>query len=202
MATAMATGMVEDITVTKPDQGKKAREMEIIETKLKGVVVLKPKIFEDARGYFFESYNEKLFSAAGLDVHFVQDNQSLSQLGVLRGLHFQNNPHAQGKLVRVITGSVFDVAVDIRRNSPTYGQWFGIELNEKNKWMMYIPEGFAHGFATLENNTIFSYKCSNFYNKSAEDCILWNDQDIGINWGLENPILSEKDLQGRKFRDF
>src|SRR5690606_2152797 len=129
-------------------------------------------------------------------------NQSLSQKGVLRGLHFQNNPHAQGKLVRVITGAVFDVAVDIRKNSPTYGQWFGVELTEKNKHMMYIPEGFAHGFVTLEDNTIFSYKCTNVYNKAAEDCILWNDTDLAIDWKLENPMLSEKDLQGKRFKDF
>jgi dTDP-4-dehydrorhamnose 3,5-epimerase len=121
---------------------------------------------------------------------------------VLRGLHFQDPPHAQGKLVRVITGSVFDVAVDIRRGSPTYGQWYGLELTEKNKWMMYIPPGFAHGFATLEDNTIFSYKCTNFYNKPAEDCILWNDPDLKIDWKLSNPLLSEKDLQGKRFRDF
>lgn len=176
--------------------------MEVIETKLSGVLVLKPKVFEDARGYFFESYNRNLFLQAGLDLNFVQDNQSLSQKGVLRGLHFQNNPHAQGKLVRVITGAVFDVAVDIRKNSPTYGQWFGMELTEQNKWMMYIPEGFAHGFATLKDNTIFSYKCTNFYNKGSEDCLLWNDPDIGINWNLDNPLLSEKDLQGKKIKDF
>lgn len=176
--------------------------MEVIETKLKGVLVLKPKVFEDARGYFFESYNRNLFLQAGLDLNFVQDNQSLSQKGVLRGLHFQNNPHAQGKLVRVITGAVFDVAVDIRKSSPTYGQWFGQELTEENKWMMYIPEGFAHGFATLKDNTVFSYKCTNFYNKASEDCLLWNDPDIGISWNLENPLLSEKDLQGKRIKDF
>lgn len=176
--------------------------MEIIETKLKGVVVIKPKVFEDARGYFFESYSKAVFAQAGLTMEFVQDNQSLSQKGVLRGLHFQNNPFAQGKLVRVITGAVFDVAVDIRKNSPTYGQWFGAELNEKNKTMMYIPEGFAHGFATLQDNTIFSYKCTNVYNKASEDCILWNDTDLGIDWNMKNPLLSEKDLQGKKFKDF
>src|SRR5687767_15285285 len=125
--------------------------MEIIETKLKGLMVIKPRVFEDARGYFFESYNRNSFAKAGMDLDFVQDNQSLSQKGVLRGLHFQSPPFAQGKLVRVITGSVVDVAVDIRKGSATYGQWFGLELTEKNKWMMYIPEGFAHGFATLEN---------------------------------------------------
>jgi dTDP-4-dehydrorhamnose 3,5-epimerase len=176
--------------------------MEIKETKLKGVVVVQPRVFEDPRGYFFESYNENAFRAAGITAKFVQDNQSLSQRGVLRGLHFQNNPHAQGKLVRVITGAVFDVAVDIRRNSPTYGQWFGLELTAKNKTMMYIPEGFAHGFATLEDNTIFSYKCTNFYNKQAEDCLLWNDPDLAIDWNIDSPLLSEKDLQGKLFRDF
>lgn len=176
--------------------------MEIVETKLKDLVVLKPKVFEDARGYFFESYNQKLFSSAGLNLNFVQDNQSLSQKGVLRGLHFQNPPHAQGKLVRVITGAVLDVAVDIRKNSPTYGQWYSVELTEKNKWMMYVPEGFAHGFLTLEDNTVFSYKCTNFYNKASEDCILWNDKDLNINWNVNNPLLSEKDLEGKLFSEF
>lgn len=176
--------------------------MEIIETKLKGLLVLKPKVFEDPRGYFFESYNANAFKQAGLNVNFVQDNQSLSQKGVLRGLHFQNNPWAQGKLVRVIKGSVFDVGVDIRKSSPTYGKWFGTELNETNKTMLYIPEGFAHGFATLADDTIFSYKCTNFYNRSSEDCLLWNDPDIGIDWGIADPLLSEKDLQGKRFKDF
>lgn len=176
--------------------------MEISETILKGVFVIKPKVFEDPRGYFFESYNQKAFKEAGLNLDFVQDNQSLSQKGVLRGLHFQNNPHAQGKLVRVITGSVFDVAVDIRKSSATYGKWFGLELNAENKWMMYIPEGFAHGFATLRDNTIFSYKCTNFYNKAAEDCLLWNDPDIGIQWGINDPLLSEKDMQGKLLKNF
>lgn len=176
--------------------------MEVVQTNLKGVVVIKPRVFEDERGYFFESYNESTFKANGLNMNFVQDNQSLSQKGVLRGLHFQNNPHAQGKLVRVITGAVYDVALDIRKNSPTYGQWFGQELNAQNKWMMYVPEGFAHGFVTLENNTIFSYKCTNTYNKAAEDCILWNDPQLAIDWKIENPILSAKDLEGKKFNDF
>jgi dTDP-4-dehydrorhamnose 3,5-epimerase len=176
--------------------------MEIIETNLKGVMVIKPRVFEDARGYFFESYNQQVFANSGLNLHFLQDNQSLSQKGVLRGLHFQNQPYAQGKLVRVITGAVYDVAVDIRKNSATYGQWFGLELTARNKWMMYIPEGFAHGFATLEDETIFSYKCTNVYNKAAEDCLLWNDPDIGIEWPLDNPLLSEKDLQGKEFNSF
>lgn len=176
--------------------------MEVIETELKGLFVLKPRVFEDERGYFFESYNQNLFKQAGLDLEFVQDNQSLSQKGVLRGLHFQNPPHAQGKLVRVITGAVLDVVVDIRKNSATYGKWFGLELTEKNKWMMYVPPGFAHGFLTLENNTIFSYKCTNFYNKAAEDCLLWNDKDIDIKWNYNDPLLSAKDLEGKPFKGF
>lgn len=176
--------------------------MELINTPIKDLVVLQPKVFADERGYFFESYSKAAFDKIGLHLNFVQDNQSLSSRGVLRGLHFQNNPFAQGKLVRVITGAVYDVAVDVRKSSPTYGKWYGIELNEENKTMMYIPEGFAHGFATLKDNTIFSYKCTNVYNKASEDCLLWNDEDLGINWKLANPILSEKDLLGKKFKTF
>lgn len=176
--------------------------MEVVETGIEGLLLLKPKVFSDARGYFFESFNDNLFKNAGLNLNFVQDNQSLSQKGVLRGLHFQNPPHAQGKLVRVITGAVYDVAVDIRKNSPTYGKWYGVELNETNKWMIYIPEGFAHGFSTLQDNTIFSYKCTNFYNKASEGCVLWNDKGLNINWGLDSPLLSEKDLNGTPFSEF
>lgn len=176
--------------------------MEIVESELKGLYVIKPKVFEDARGYFFESYSKESFAKSGLHLDFVQDNQSLSQKGVLRGLHFQNPPYAQGKLVRVITGAVFDVAVDIRRSSPTYGKWFGLKLSEQNKWMMYIPEGFAHGFLTLENNTVFSYKCTGIYNKQAEDCLLWNDPDIGIEWGTDDVLLSEKDKAGKFLQSF
>ncbi len=176
--------------------------MEIVETNLKGVLLIKPRVFEDARGYFFESYNREVFLKAGLDLDFVQDNQSLSQRGVLRGLHFQDPPFAQGKLVRVINGAVFDVAVDIRKDSPTYGKWFGQELTAANKWMMYIPPGFAHGFATLENNTVFVYKCTNVYNKASEDCILWNDPSLNIDWKISDPVLSEKDLQGKLLKDF
>ncbi len=176
--------------------------MEITESYLNGLFVIKPKVFEDARGYFFESYNNAVFEKAGLHLNFVQDNQSLSQKGVLRGLHFQNPPHAQGKLVRVIKGAVYDVAVDIRKNSPTYGKYFGLELTEQNKWMMYIPEGFAHGFLTLEDNTIFSYKCTNYYNKPSEGCLLWNDPAIGINWNVNEPLLSDKDKEGQLLKDF
>ncbi|MGQ0829022.1 MAG: dTDP-4-dehydrorhamnose 3,5-epimerase [Bacteroidota bacterium] len=176
--------------------------MEIITTHIPDVLIIKPKVFEDPRGYFYESYNALLFQQHGVDVNFVQDNQSLSQKGVLRGLHFQNPPYAQGKLVRVIKGAVLDVVVDIRKKSPTYGQHFDIELNEKNKVQLWIPAGFAHGFATLEDETIFSYKCTNYYNKPSEDCILWNDPDIGINWRIETPLLSEKDKLGKPFKKF
>ena len=176
--------------------------MEVTETFIKGLFVIKPRVFEDARGYFFESYNNAAFEKAGLNLNFVQDNQSLSQKGVLRGLHFQNPPFAQGKLVRVITGSVYDVAVDIRKGSPTYGKHFGLELTKANKWMMYIPPGFAHGFLTLEDDTVFSYKCTNYYNKASEDCVLWNDPEIGINWDHKTePLLSDKDKEGKKIKD-
>ena len=176
--------------------------MEVIETGLEGLLVIKPKIFADNRGYFFESYNKNTFLNAGINPEFVQDNQSLSQKGVLRGLHFQNPPHSQGKLVRVINGAVLDVAVDIRKKSKTYGKWYSLELNENNKWMLYIPPGFAHGFLTLQDNTIFSYKCTNTYNKASEGCILWDDKDLNINWNIVNPSLSPKDLEGTAFKNF
>ena len=176
--------------------------MQIHTTPISDLLIIQPTVFEDSRGYFYESYSKTLFKQNGIDVDFVQDNQSLSQASVLRGLHFQNPPFAQGKLVRVIKGAILDVAVDLRKNSPTYGKHYDLELNEKNKTMLWIPPGFAHGFLTLENETIFSYKCSNYYNKSSEDTILWNDADIGINWGIENPNLSEKDKQGKKYKDF
>ncbi|MCB9335046.1 MAG: dTDP-4-dehydrorhamnose 3,5-epimerase [Flavobacteriales bacterium] len=176
--------------------------MEIKELELKGVFLIKPKVFEDDRGYFYESYNKKIFKENGIDVSFVQDNQSLSHRGVLRGLHFQKPPFAQGKLIRVIKGSVLDVAVDIRKESPTYGKYIAVELSEKNKNMLYISEGFAHGFLTLENDTIFAYKCTQLYNKESEDSILWNDSNLNVNWGVSNPILSEKDTLATKFSEF
>lgn len=176
--------------------------MEFIETGIEGLLILKPKVFEDERGYFFESFNNMNFKNKGINVDFVQDNQSLSQKGVLRGLHFQNPPFAQGKLVRVITGSVLDVAVDIRKNSPTYGKSYSLELTEKNKLQFWIPPGFAHGFSTLEDNTIFSYKCTNYYNKASEGCILWNDPSLNIDWKVEQPLLSEKDKLGTLFKEF
>jgi dTDP-4-dehydrorhamnose 3,5-epimerase len=176
--------------------------MEVITTSLEGLLLIKPKVFEDPRGYFFESYNEEVFRKAGINCSFFQDNQSLSESGVLRGLHFQKPPFAQAKLVRVIKGAVLDVAVDIRKNSPTYGQHEIIEINETNKWMIYIPEGFAHGFLTLKNDTIFFYKCSSGYMPSAEDSISWNDKDLNINWGINTPTLSAKDKQNKPFKSF
>ncbi len=176
--------------------------MKIVPTNIKDLFVIQPTVFEDARGYFYESYNKEVFKSHGIADEFVQDNQSLSQKGVLRGLHFQNPPFAQSKLVRVIIGSVLDVAVDLRKASPTYGQHFAEVLTAKDKNMLYVPVGFAHGFAVLEDHTIFSYKCSGLYNKESEESILWNDKDLNINWGIENPVLSEKDKSSKKFIDF
>ena len=177
--------------------------MKVLSAKISDVKIIIPDIFNDDRGYFFESFSYQKINEIGLDAKFIQDNESLStQKGVLRGLHFQNNPFAQGKLIRVIKGSVFDVAVDIRKNSKTYGEHFALELNEENKTMLYIPPGFAHGFVTLRDNTIFNYKCTNYYNKASEDGILWNDKDLNINWGVENPILSEKDENNQLFKNF
>lgn len=176
--------------------------MEFIETTIKDLFIIKPKVFEDSRGHFFESFTTKSFSEKNIDADFVQDNQSLSQKGVLRGLHFQAPPYGQGKLVRVIKGAVLDVALDIRKKSATYGQHFTIELNEENKTMLWIPEGFAHGFSTLADNTIFAYKCTNYYFKDSEGCISWNDNSLGINWNIENPTISEKDKQGLSFAEF
>jgi dTDP-4-dehydrorhamnose 3,5-epimerase len=167
--------------------------MEIIKTKIPGLLIIKPDVFEDERGYFFESYNRDKFVSEGIDNVFIQDNESKSMKGVLRGLHFQNPPYEQGKLVRVMKGAVIDVAVDIRKNSPTYGQWDSIELTESNKIMYWVPPGMAHGFVTLEDETVFFYKCTNLYNKASEGSIRWNDSDLNVNWGLSNPIISEKD---------
>ncbi len=167
--------------------------MEIIKEPLPGLLVLKPKVFSDTRGYFFESFNEQAFKMLGINAPFVQDNQSLSNKGALRGMHFQCPPHAQDKLIRVIKGSVLDVVIDIRVGSPTFGKHFGIELSEDNFLGMYIPKGFAHGFLTLQDHTIFSYKCSDFYFPETEGGILWNDKNLNINWGISDPILSEKD---------
>lgn len=176
--------------------------MEFINVEIEGLIIIEPNVFEDERGYFYESYNKAEFDKNGIKTIFIQDNESLSQINVLRGLHFQNAPFSQAKLIRVIQGSVLDVAVDLRRQSKTYGQHYATELSASNKRMFYIPEGFAHGFLTLEDNTIFSYKCNNFYNKDSEDSILWNDEDLNINWGIETPILSDKDKKAKNFNQY
>jgi dTDP-4-dehydrorhamnose 3,5-epimerase len=169
--------------------------MTIDQTPLKDLLLVKPDVHADARGYFFESYSDRTFGEAGLHFKWVQDNESLSQRGVLRGLHYQVEPMAQAKLVRVIAGEAYDVAVDIRKTSPTFGRWFGAVLSEANKLQMLIPRGFAHGFVVLRDNTVFSYKCDNFYSKEHERGIIWNDPDLAIDWtlGASDVQLSEKD---------
>jgi len=177
--------------------------MEVVDTPLKGLKLIKPKVYEDERGYFFESFNRQIFESVGIPIQYLQDNQSLSSKNVIRGLHFQAPPFAQAKLVRVITGSVLDVVVDVRKSSATYGKNYAVELTDKNKWMLFIPEGFAHGFETLEDNTIFFYKCSALYNKNSEDCVLWNDADLNLPWKNPlTPILSPKDKEGTPFKKF
>ncbi len=157
------------------------------------VILIEPRVFPDPRGYFLESYKEKEFSDNGIDVKFVQDNHSVSQKDVLRGLHFQRKPKCQAKLVRVAKGAIFDVAVDIRKNSPTYLKWIGVELSEENHLMLYIPEGFAHGFVSLRDETHLLYKCSDDYSPQHDGGIKWDDKDICIKWPIENPLVSEKD---------
>jgi dTDP-4-dehydrorhamnose 3,5-epimerase len=176
--------------------------LKITTTPIDGLLVIEPQIFKDSRGYFFESYNQDKMKEAGIVLSFVQDNQSLSQKGAVRGLHFQAAPFEQGKLVRVVAGSVRDVVVDIRKNSPTYGQHFSIDLSAENQLMFWIPPGFAHGFETLENNTIFLYKCTNMYDKNSEGGLLWNDPAIGIKWQTTDAIVSEKDQILPLLKDF
>lgn len=171
-------------------------------TSLDGVWLIKPRVFEDSRGYFFESFRNDVFFEQGIIDQFVQDNQSMSNRGTLRGLHFQKNPNAQGKLVRVIRGAVLDVAVDIRKNSSTYGKCVAVELNEENKHMLYIPPGFAHGFETLADKTIFAYKCTNYYDPESEGGLLWNCPQLNIPWQLNVHLLSEKDEKYPALKDF
>lgn len=173
------------------------------ETEINGVYIIEPRIFYDNRGYFMEVYNQKYFEKAGLNMNFVQDNESKSTKGVLRGLHFQKR-YSQGKLLRVTKGEVFDVAVDLRNDSKTYGKWTGIILSDKNKKQFYIPEGFAHGFLVLSDEVIFNYKCTNFYAPEYEGGIIWNDPDINIKWPIdkvENIILSEKDKANQRLSE-
>ena len=175
--------------------------MHIETTPIEGLLIITPSVFEDERGYFMESYNHtKWFEK--LQTEFVQDNESQSKKGVVRGLHFQIPPFQQAKLVRVVKGSVWDVAVDLRKKSPTYGKHFKVLLSAENKKQFFIPEGFAHGFAALEDETIFSYKCSCYYHPSSEGMLLWNDPDLGIDWGVENPFVSNRDQQAPKFATF
>lgn len=176
--------------------------MEIIHCAIEGLIELQPRVYHDPRGYFLESFNREVFEKAGLPTEFVQDNQSLSSAGVLRGLHFQAPPFAQGKLVRVITGKALDVVVDIRRSSPTYGKHHKVLLDASLQNMFYIPPGFAHGFLTLEDQTIFAYKCTNLYHKASEGGLLWNDTDLNIEWGVKNPLVSEKDILQPTLKDF
>ena len=177
--------------------------MTAIPTDIKDVFIIEPMVLKDERGVFFESFQQQKFNKLiGAEITFVQENESISKKNVLRGLHFQKPPFAQGKLVRVIAGSVIDVAVDIRKNSSTYGKHVAVELSAKNKRQLWIPAGFAHGFVALEDDTVFQYKCTNYYNKAAEDALLWNDETLGINWEIQQPILSPKDELATTFNSF
>lgn len=178
--------------------------MKIRETDIKGLMVIEPRVFGDARGYFMESFSERKFrELTGLDVDFVQDNESRSSYGVVRGLHMQLPPHAQAKLVRVVSGRALDVAVDLREGSPTYGRHFAIELTGENHLQVYIPKGFAHGFAALSDEVVFQYKCDEYYAPDSEAAIIWNDPDLDIDWRLpaEDVIVSDKDKNHPKLKD-
>lgn len=175
--------------------------MKVTETKLSGVLIIEPQVFGDARGYFMESWSQQRYRDAGIEHDFVQSNVSKSQKGVLRGLHFQN-PNPQGKLVYVTQGEVFDVAVDIRVGSPTFGQYESIILSEENHKQFYVPEGFAHGFCVLSETATFSYMCTNYYDQSADNSILWSDADINIDWPVTSPNLSDKDHKALNLKDF
>lgn len=179
--------------------------MEIIKTLIEGVLIIEPKIFGDDRGYFFESFNAKEFAEkTGANITFVQDNESRSRYGVLRGLHYQKPPFTQSKLVRVVKGSVLDVAVDIRKNSPTYGKYVSCEMTEKNRRQFFVPKGFAHGFCVLSEDAVFQYKCDEFYHPEAEAGLAWNDPLIGIDWPIpiEDVVLSEKDKHHPGLKEF
>ncbi len=178
--------------------------MKLIKTKIEGLYVIEPHIFEDSRGYFLESYNKKKLDELLEDKYiFVQDNESKSSYGVIRGLHYQLEPYAQAKLVRVLQGKVYDVAVDLRKSSPTFGEWVGVELSEENKKQLLIPAGFAHGFSVLSKSAIFSYKCNNFYDPAAERGIIWNDPSLDIDWKIKEKdvVVSEKDRMMKRFEN-
>jgi dTDP-4-dehydrorhamnose 3,5-epimerase len=177
--------------------------MEIIKTPIPGLLIIQPRVFEDSRGYFFESYNKNYYQIAGINIDFCQDNLSKSSYGVIRGLHYQLAPSAQTKLVSAIVGAVWDVAVDLRKDSPTFGQWYGIELTAENKTRFLIPQGFAHGFSVLSDVAVFSYKCDDFYNPAKERGILYNDPALNIDWKIpaDKAIISPKDLVNPVFAD-
>jgi dTDP-4-dehydrorhamnose 3,5-epimerase len=174
--------------------------MNVRHCELPGLLILEPKVFGDARGFFMETWNHRRYQEAGIGAGFVQDNISVSRRGILRGLHFQN-PNAQGKLVSVLQGEVFDVAVDLRRNLPTFGRWHGLLLSGENKIQFYIPPGFAHGFLVLSDTAMFHYKCTAYYSAKDELAIRWDDPDLGIHWPLKDPTISEKDAKGLRLRD-
>jgi len=177
--------------------------MKIIETGFEGLYIIQPKVYSDSRGYFFESFKLETFLMAGIPFNPVQDNESRSVKGVIRGLHYQLNPFGQAKLIRVVVGKIYDVAVDLRENSKTYGKWYGIELDSENKTQLFIPKGFAHGFSVLSDIVVFQYKCDNFYNPEFDRGISLNDPDLGIDWRLEDlkPTISEKDLKHPGFKE-
>jgi len=177
--------------------------MNVIRTDIEGLAVIEPRIFKDPRGYFFESFSERDFAEQVAPVKFVQDNESKSSYGVIRGLHFQKPPYAQAKLVRVVKGKVLDVAVDLRVGSPTYGKHYAVELSEDNHRQFFIPRGFAHGFSVLSEEVIFQYKCDNYYAPQSEGSVIWNDPDLGIDWGVpvEKAVLSEKDNRNPRLKD-
>lgn len=175
--------------------------MRVNTTFIDGIIIINPKIFEDSRGYFFESFNQDKYEQIGVRHKFVQDNISKSSKGTIRGLHYQIGEYAQGKLCSVLQGKVSDVAVDIRFGSPTFGKYFKVELSDQDKNQIWIPPGFAHGFEVLEDNTIFTYKCTSLYNQESERTILYNDIDIGIDWQIEQPLISDKDKKGLPFKE-
>lgn len=175
--------------------------MEFVSQKIADVILITPKIFEDDRGFFLETYSRRVFMENGINVDFIQDNHSFSKQGVLRGMHFQKPPMAQDKLIRVVTGEVFDVAVDLRRDSPTFKKWIGVVLSGDNKKILYVPKGFAHGFLTLSETAHFEYKVSNYYSPEYDSGFLWNDPDIGIEWPRQNHILNGKDSKLSFFKE-
>ncbi len=174
--------------------------MKVTRCDIAGLLIIEPKVFGDARGFFLETWNEQRYREAGLELNFVQDNMSSSRRGALRGLHFQN-PRSQGKLVWAIEGEVFDVAVDLRRGSPTFGRWHGLNLSSQNRLQFYVPRGFAHGFAVLSETAVFAYKCTELYSPKDEMTLAWDDPDVGVKWPFDNPVLSDKDKQGVRLKD-